>query len=103
MVLPEKETKEKEKAAEGSISPSQTVGSKDQDHEEQLGPKTWSQSVLQNVDLLQNDGAVVESIFRTSERQKDLNKDFKKSACSVKGCLGCTMDPQLFPFLSSEI
>jgi len=28
VVLPEKETKEKEKAAEGSISPSQTVGSR---------------------------------------------------------------------------
>jgi len=55
--------------------------------------------VLQNVDLLHNDGAVVESILRRSERQKDLNKDFKKSACSIKGCLGCSMDPQLFPFV----
>lgn len=38
-------------------------------------------------------GSIVDSSLRRSERQKGLNKEFKSSACLNKGCLGCLMDP----------
>ena len=60
-----------------------------------MDPESWSQSILSKVDSLQKDGSVVDSNLRRSKRQKALNKGYKNSTCSVKGCLGCTLNPPI--------
>lgn len=80
------------------LSPSTLKGNLKGKVLDQPGP--WSLSVLQQTKVLREDGSIVDSSLRRSERQKGLNKGFKASSCRMKGCLGCLMDP---PTLSPTV
>ncbi|KAF8645965.1 hypothetical protein HU200_066058 [Digitaria exilis] len=56
--------------------------------------------MLKQAKVLQEDGSVVDSTLRRSDRPKLTNRGFKASSCTDKKCFGCEMNP---PTLSTSI
>lgn len=53
--------------------------------------------MLEKAKVLSEDGSIVDSTLRRNGRRKDVDKGFKASACSIKGCIGCQMKPPTLP------